>query len=561
MSVQLHPDIENLDKSSLCYSIYSGLYQNFFNAQQRKDDEHPYGIEEGDETSVRLKNTAYGFASSIAGAVGGGSGPESGGVLLEYLKKSGGDMYGLLRANCGFEAGIGNTRILETCSEDITGKEGVITGIRYGIRITGSLKLGGESLYLGERRVLSYNTDKGTARLDAPHIRFTGTSIQADGEWTFGNRKTGIFISPALLQVAGHDVYHKGNANLSSVDWTMQNATVAGGLAVRGAVRFDGELSALHGVKLGDGGKVLLSFSTEDAALGGFLSFMEGFGIRIDGKDVLIRRAEDRVQLGSIGGDLLIGSDNTPKIRLFSGLSDIDGDCLMISPYGKACFPGSLTVRHDYGAELLSSYRTDSTDEGIIIHKRLRFSTEDGFLITGDRHSLSLLSPVEYIGDGITTPVFRTSSISHSVSTSHYAPQNRKSESLRIDTGADFVTAGVPLEASGHLGIDGTPTRLSEGALYFTEGLCLLAVKDGIKHHGNSYFTGPLSSESFSSGFAGSGWAILENRTTGGVTATFDDIVARRKFRAYEFEVIKISATNGALWVSDSCSGDSVEKL
>ena len=57
MSVQLHPDIETLDKESLCYSIYAQLYHNFFNAQQKKDDEHPYGIEEGDETSLRLRGT------------------------------------------------------------------------------------------------------------------------------------------------------------------------------------------------------------------------------------------------------------------------------------------------------------------------------------------------------------------------------------------------------------------------------------------------------------------------------------------------------------------------
>ena len=86
MSVQLHPDIETLDKESLCYSIYAQLYHNFFNAQQKKDDEHPYGIEEGDETSLRLKNTAYGFASAIAGAVAGEGGSGSGGLLLDYLK-------------------------------------------------------------------------------------------------------------------------------------------------------------------------------------------------------------------------------------------------------------------------------------------------------------------------------------------------------------------------------------------------------------------------------------------------------------------------------------------
>lgn len=67
--------------------------------------------------------------------------------------------------------------------------------------------------------------------------------------------------------------------------------------------------------------------------MSGNLSFVEGCGIRIDGKDVLVREIENRIRLGSIGGDLLLGSDDTPKIRLFSGLSDIDGDCQLVSPY------------------------------------------------------------------------------------------------------------------------------------------------------------------------------------------------------------------------------------
>ena len=107
MSVQLRPDIDNLDKGSLCYSIYAQLYHNFFTAQQKKDAEHPYGVEEGDETSIRLKNTAYGFASAIAGAVAGEGDSGEGGLLLDYLKKSGGDMPGMLRADYGFEAGSG----------------------------------------------------------------------------------------------------------------------------------------------------------------------------------------------------------------------------------------------------------------------------------------------------------------------------------------------------------------------------------------------------------------------------------------------------------------------
>ena len=409
--------------------------------------------------------------------------------------------------------------------------------------------------------MLKYDAERATATLDASHLDMTAGTVSCSGEWLFGERESGVFISSTLLQVAGQDVYHRGNANLATVDWTMHDGSVQGDLAVAGEVLLGGALSALHGVRLGDGGRTLLTFSGEDAALSGNLSFGEGFGIRIDGKDVLVRETENRIRLGSIGGDLLLGSDDTPRIRLFSGLSDIDGDCLLVSPYGHACFPGSLTVRHDYGADLLSTYRTDAADEGIILHKRLRMGGADGFLITGDRETLSLTSDVEYVEEGVQTLAPHATAIGHYPSTSRYAPQNRKSESFVLTTDADFVTVGVPLEAAGHVGIDGSATRLANSVLYFTEELRLQAVVGGIKHYGDSLFTGSLSSEFFSSGFAGNGWAIWQNRTTGNVTAPFDEVVARRRFRAYEFEVKKISAANGSLWVSDSCSGDTVEKL
>ena len=203
MSVQLHPDIETLDKESLCYSIYAQLYHNFFNAQQKKDDEHPYGIEEGDETSLRLKNTAYGFASAIAGAVAGEGGSGSGGLLLGYLKKSGGDMTGRLSANYGFEAGIGHTRILETYLQDITDPEGVVTAVEYGIRITGNLKVGGDSLYIGGRQLLRYDADKATATTNASHIDFLDATVHSKGAWIIGDEDTGISISPTRLAVGG----------------------------------------------------------------------------------------------------------------------------------------------------------------------------------------------------------------------------------------------------------------------------------------------------------------------------------------------------------------------
>lgn len=561
MSIELHPDIEHLDKGSLCYSIYAQLYHNFFNAQERKSTENPFGVEEGDETSIRLKNTAYGFASAIAGAVTGEGGNGESALLLDYLKRSGGDMTGVLRADYGFAAGVGNTRILETYREEQTDAAGVVTSVEYGVRITGTLRLEGDGLSLGGRQVLRYDAAAAVATLDVPHVDISAETLHASGEWLFGPRETGVFISPTLLQVAGHDVYHKGNANLPTVDWAMHDGAVQGDLTVAGKTALDGTLSALHGVRLGADGKTRLTISGEDAALSGYLSFGEGFGIRIDGMNVLVREDKNLIRLGSIGGDLLLGGDETPKIRLFSGLSDIDGDCLLISAYGHACFPGSLTVRHDYGEELLSTYRTDAADEGVIIYKRLRMGSADGFQITGDRETVSLTSEVRYVEDGVQALISHTTRLGHRVSTSRYAPQNRYSESFVIGTDADFVTSGVPFEAAGHIGIDGSATRLTDGVLYFTEEVRLQSVAGGIKHYGDSLFLGSLSSEFFSSGFAGIGWAIQSNRTTGNVVATFDEVVARRKFRAYEFEVMKISSTNGSLWVSDSCSGDSVEKL
>lgn len=57
---------------------------------------------------------------------------------------------------------------------------------------------------------------------------------------------------------------------------------------------------------------------------------------------------------------------------------DTDDSYMLLSPHGAASFPASLTVRHDFGEMLLSSYRTDSADEGIVIHRRLRFGSDAG---------------------------------------------------------------------------------------------------------------------------------------------------------------------------------------
>ena len=553
MSIELHPDINGLDPHSLCYSIYSQLYQNFFNAQDRKDDDHPFGVEEGDATSIRLKNSAYSFASAIAGGVNGEGSGENGGVLLEYLKKSGGDMIGKLRANYDFEAGLENRRILSLFKDEQT--------TRFGLRVDGDLQIDGNGFYLGGKTVLSYNPLSDTSMLQSTNLIFGNSSVISEGEIIIGTKDKGVYLSPNMLLINGHDVYHSGNANLKSMDWKMKDAVVSGNLQVTGTTLLSGLFRALHGVELGIDGNVCMAVTTKAISLTGYLSFGSGYGIKMADIPVFVRTNEKDIQLGATGGDLLLGNNHTEKIRLFAGIADIDGDNLLLSRYGGAYFPGSLVVRHNYGSDLLSSYRTDDADEGMVIHKRLRFGDATKSFMEAGGNGIVLASSLSFTtAEQHEVNNYRTE-FGHRESTSLYRPLNRNSASIYIRTDADFICTEQPLEAKGHLGIDGSFTRVADGLLFFSNENYLLAATGGIRHYGNSLFLGDISSEHFSSGFAGSGWSVRRNRTTGNITATFDELTIRKKMRIYELEVQKNNVTNGALWISDSCSGDIVEKL
>ena len=534
---ELLPGIGELDKESLCYSIYSQLYHNFFYAQDAG------AVTEGDQTSIRLRNTAYNFASAIASGVTGEGGTGSGSAFSGYLKKSGGDMSGLLRADNGFEAGIANERIIHIYK--IEQERGVI--------VSGNLKLGG-NLYLNGKQVLRYDSATYTATLESTRIDFGNSLLHASGELLIGTKETGVYMTPALLQVGGKNVYHAGNANLTDISWSMLDALVSGRLQVTGTADIKGILTAEQGVNLGADGKTVLSIHSDTTDLSGYLSFSQGYGIRITGLPVLTRLNEKDIQLASAGGDLLLGNESTDKIRLQSGLWDID------SKYGAACFPGSITVRHNYGDDLLTSYREDNTDEGIVIHKRLRMGNSTGAYLYGKNDTLALASKV-YRTDsenGKTVAYPYETVFSFVPSSSLYKRQDRYSDTFFMATDADFFRLNKPLEASGHIGIDGSFTRLTDKSLFFSADSYLLSVANGIRHYGDAYFMNGISSEYFSSGFAGSGWAILKNKTTGSIQATFDEVVVRRKMRVYELEVQKNTATNGSLWVTDSCSGDTV---
>ena len=73
---------------------------------------------------------------------------------------------------------------------------------------------------------------------------------------------------------------------------------------------------------------------------------------------------------------------------------------------------------------------------------------------------------------------------------------------------------------------------------------------------GQSLFSGDVSylanagSETFASGWTGSGWQVTNN--IGVYHATFDELTIRGSLNVYELQVNKIRATNGSLWVSDA---------
>lgn len=557
MSIDLHPGIGELDPGSLCHSLYRQLYQHFFNAQDRKDAEHPFGIEEGDDTSLRLHNTAYGFAEAIAGSVAGEGGSGQGGILLDYLKRSGGDMAGPLTADYGFGAGVGNHRVLETYRKQES------SAASYGVRVQGDLDIRGREVLFGGSPLLRYDGALDAVFIHHRLLNFSTSAIQMTGLLLVGeDLASGVYIAPSRLKVCGHDVFHGGNADRTDTDWTMRDGTVAGTLRVTGAAELAGTLRAVQGVELGAAGKVLLSATPELLSAFADLAFAAGAGVRFGGVTVLKASGAQDVRIEGAEGDLLVGGDHTGRVRLMSNLTDIDGEHVLLSRYGEAYFPGSLRVQHNYSRDLLSSYRNNNGDMGITIHERLRFGDYDTAptLLNGWGF-LGLIGNAEYTENGQTKYAEHATLVGFIPSESRYAPGYRRSDAMVVAPDADQIVTSVPIEATDYIGFYGALTRLTEKALFFTDDIRLQHIADGIRHYGNAYFEGSLSSGLFTSGMAGSGWAILCNGTTGNASATFDELTVRKRMRVYELEVQRAAVTNGSLWVTDACSGDHVEKL
>lgn len=499
---------------------------------------------------ITRKNAAYLFANATVTSLGvGDSGGISGAVSL-----NGDSMLGKLNTLYGFSSGANGIKILDvyqTTEEDPAARKSIVS-------IDGELHLNAHGLYINGYNVISYDND--ILSLDASNIALNG-DVTCSGVIRLGD----LTISKDGINYNGLEFYHSGNANRKEVDWTMRNSHVYGTFTVENSSTFKSTVSALNGVTLGYNNTGVFAITKAKLAqLTGDLNIITG-GVQFDGNYIIHVKNDNVISFSAANKILNLGDDGTQKITLQSGLYDDDGEYELISKFGSAYFPESFKAGHGLGNTLMTTYKVSTENSGVVFHRYLKFVDTGGPGFYSDGELVIFEGPFRYNDTSEASTVQLTerynTSFGYKVSTSLYAPANRVSASLMFATDADFYVFDKPLEGKTSLGISGSKTRILENTLFFNDNIYWLAINDGVKHYGHAYFVDDIGSVTFSAGFAGSGWKIYKNGLTGNICATFDEVTVRKKMRIYELEVQKNSATNGSMWVSDSCSGDIVEEI
>lgn len=583
--IQLNENIANIPKGSALEGMYNRLVAGLEKASQESlpdltgpeyvhvaedgsglllldKDVFPFTFESSivDEAKINAtikeyenisrKNSAYLLANATVTSLGiGDKGGISGAVSL-----NGDSMLGKLNTLYGFTSGANGIKILDvyqTTEEDPSGRTSIVS-------IDGELHLNSHGLYINGHNVLDHNND--ALSLNANNIKLNG-DVTCSGVI----RLDKLTISKDGINYNNLEFYHSGNSNRKEVDWTMRNGHIYSSLTVEGSSTFKSTVSAVNGVTLGYNNAGVFAITKANLAqLTGTLNIISG-SIQFNGNNIIHIKNEKVVSFSAANKILNLGDDGTLKITLQSGIYDDDGEYELISKFGAAYFPESFKAGHGLGNTLMTTYKVSAENSGVIFHRHLKFVENGGPGFHSDGETLIFEGPFRYNdtpehGSSQLTERHNTS-LGYKISTSLYAPANRVSASMVFTTDADFYVFDKPLEGKKSLGISGSKTRILENTLFFNDNIYWLATGDGVKHYGHAYFNGDIGSVTFSSGFAGSGWKIYKNGLTGNICATFDEVTVRKKMRIYEFEVQKHSATNGAMWISDSCSGDIVEEI
>jgi hypothetical protein len=417
----------------------------------------------------------------------------------DYLKIEGGSMEGLLEALNGFVAGVKDETILSVAVDgvSITGKLTASSDIQ----VDGNIQLGSEA---------SISYADGTMTLDAGVVKLNTEKL------VIGN----TIISGDGITSNGLQFYHSGNANLSTIDWNMKDGYVNGNLDVKGSV------TALGGVSLGYGNRTLLTTSEDVVAIDADLALLSGHKFTMGDATII-----------SIDGSSILLGDSTKYITLQSDLRNNTDIYTIVSKNGDGNFKNSLNAGCGNAVDsVLQTYYLDKEHYGVYFSKHIALDASHKVLLSGFDTGLKL-----------------TLNGSESTFTTD-------DNVVVFDTDKDFVRVNKTLESTKFSIVSSKHTTyLTDNVLFFGDGRFIEGTTDGLIHTGNAYFTGKIGSQSFASGFAGYGWRI--GADNGSIAATFDNLTIRKKMRVYELEVQSIKATNGSMWVSDSCSGDKVELL
>ena len=606
----LNPAIEGLDNTSTLYDLYTRFYDGITSANsvdapsfvadpiyEKNED----GTDKLDEDGAKIvdteamaekmseystilrKNSAYMMANAIISSIGEGTGG-SGGKGDGYLSRSGDTMQGPLGALYGFEAGSDNVKIFETAVDSEGGKHAVISGqlkVDGDSDISGRLNLSNNGVYFGGNQTIWL--DESTLRLASQEIGLQG-EVSIDGSFQIGDVKV---LKTGITYADKYTFYHGGNSNMDTVDWTMQDAFVKRNLYVSGASELTGELQANGGFVLATSGHDLLYSEVPDdvtpyMTLNSDLSIVNNHGIKFnDNYIVWVRSTDGIVSFSAPGAVMNLGDKGTDAegkdlitqyIALQTDIKNFNGAYSIVGHDGSGNFPNGFSAgaANALGATF-QTYYTSSDDYGIVAKDYLRFNAAEGPALSSDGAKLNATIPYTYVADS--TQHHNTFGLSIYNEASSSLTLNPTADqtitAMCFNTDAKHFSFGVPIEATKFaIKSSKYKTQLDENTLFFSDGVFLEGLIGGVRLSGNSLFDSDLysfnpntASSSFSSGFAGSGWAIMEDTTAGGVHATFDSLTIRKKMRVYELELQKISTTNGSLWVSDSCSGDEVREI
>lgn len=606
----LNPAIEGLDNTSTLYDLYTRLYDGITSAnsvdtpsfvadpiyEKNEDgtdkldkdgakivDTEAMAEKMSEYSTILRKNSAYMMANAIISSIGEGTGG-SGGKGDGYLSRSGDTMQGPLGALYGFEAGSNNVKIFETIVDSEGDKYAIVSGqlkVDGDSDISGQLNLSNNGVYFGGNQTIWL--DESTLRLASQEIGLQG-EVSIDGSFQIGDVKV---LKTGITYADKYTFYHGGNSNMDTVDWTMQDAFVKRNLYVSGASELTGELQANGGFVLAASGHDLLYSEAPDDAtpymtLNSDLSIVNNHGIKFnDNYIVWVRSTDDIVSFSAPGAVMNLGDKGTDVegkdlitqyIALQTDIKNFNGAYSIVGHDGSGNFPNGFSIgaANALGATF-QTYYTNSDDYGVVVKDYLRFNAAEGPALSSDGAKLNATIPYTYVADS--TQHHNTFGLSIYNEASSSLTLNPTADqaitAMCFNTDAKHFSFGVPVEATKFaIKSSKYKTQLDENVLFFSDGVFLEGLTGGMRLSGNSLFDSDLysfnpetSSSSFSSGFAGSGWAIMKDVTSGDVHATFDTLTIRKKMRVYEEELQKASTSSGSLWISDSCSGDEVKEI